>query len=189
MGAVAQTSMSKADWAAGLLAEAKDGHLEAFGELIKLHDDEMRALAFSCLGTRNQMDDALQVAYLKAFRNIKNFKGEAKFSTWLHRIVVNSCRDIQRRSSVRNHEPLDESKVLPVDEHLQDQIADHDILTSSLQQLPFEMRAVVTLVDSHGMSYDEAANVLDIPPGTVASRLNRARAALRSLLVKGDLYG
>lgn len=167
-----------------LIDRARRGEAAAFEALIAPHDRGMRRLAHRLLGDPAGMDDALQEAYVKAYRSLPAFAGEAAFGTWLYRIVANACHDELRRGARRRHVgPLQDER---------DQVdgapgparvvaARHD-LEAALAQLPPELTAVVLLVDAEGLSYDEAARVLDVPPGTIASRLNRARAALRPAL-------
>lgn len=153
---------------------------DAFVLLLREHDLRHRRLAYRLLGDRDRMDDVLQEAYARAFRALPRFQGSAALGTWLYRIVYNACVDELRRSGARKEVSLDEwrergsSGADPVHERLD--------LESALAALPVELRAVVVLVDADELSYDEAAEILGIPPGTVASRLSRARDALKGAL-------
>lgn len=167
-----------------LLDAARAGDGRAFGELVRLHDPTMRALAYHLLGSRHAMDDALQDAYLKAHRALPSFRGEAGFRTWLYGITYRTCIDHLRAGRRRAAEPLDlhgdrpaaeaRGGLTSLDERLR--------LQAALDGLSPEHRAVVLAVDLAGFSYDEVAAHLAIAPGTVASRLSRARAALRAAL-------
>jgi RNA polymerase sigma-70 factor, ECF subfamily len=148
--------------------------------LLREYDLRHRRLAFRLLGDRERMDDVLQEAYARAFRALPAFRGGSAIGTWLYRIVYNACLDELRRSGARREVSLDEwrergsSRTVGVEERLD--------LEAALAALPVELRAVVLLVDADELSYDEAAEVLGIPPGTVASRLSRARDALKGAL-------
>jgi RNA polymerase sigma-70 factor, ECF subfamily len=153
---------------------------DAFVLLLREYDLRHRRLAFRLLGDRERMDDVLQEAYARAFRALPRFRGGSAIGTWLYRIVYNACLDELRRSGARREVSLDEwrergsSRTDGVEERLD--------LAAALAALPVELRAVVLLVDADELSYDEAAEVLGIPAGTVASRLSRARDALKGAL-------
>lgn len=150
----------------------------AFVELLERHDLSHRRLAFRLLGDRDRMDDVLQEAYARAFRALPRFRGDSSLETWLYRIVYNACVDDLRRR--RAHEMLEEwdERLVAVPTEPEERLD----LAAALASLPPELRAVVLLVDAEGLSYAEAAVVLDMPAGTVASRLNRARAHLQGVL-------
>ncbi|MDW3219629.1 MAG: RNA polymerase sigma factor [Acidimicrobiales bacterium] len=164
----------------GLETAARRGDEHSFTALLELHDETMRRLAFRLLGSAASMDDALQDAYLKAFRNIGRFEGRSAFGTWLYRIVYRTCVDHLRARQRHTHLALGEAPVLsspdPTDAALDVHHAIH-----LLAQLPIDLRAVVVLVDGEGMSYADASAVLDVPEGTVASRLHRAHRDLRRI--------
>lgn len=162
-----------------LLDAARRGDQRAFAELVRRHDDQMRALAWSILRDRSAMDDALQDAYLKAYRDLAGFRSDSAFGTWLHRIVYRACLD-----HVRRHRPVDP---LPdVDPAApgrpQGDVDDRLTIERVLAALAPEIAAALVLVDRDGHSYEEAGAVLGIPAGTVASRLHRGRRAVRDVL-------
>jgi RNA polymerase sigma-70 factor (ECF subfamily) len=148
---------------------------DEFAALIRRHDRPLRSLAFRLLGDRDRMDDALQNAYAKAFRALPRFRGASAPETWLYRIVYNACLD--ERRGERRHAELDER--LASHEDLADDAARRAGLTEALAALPPDQRAAVLLVDAEGFPYGAAAEVLGVEIGTLASRLSRARAALR----------
>jgi RNA polymerase sigma-70 factor (ECF subfamily) len=170
----------------GLAERAREGDPDAFWSLVEPYDRGLRALAFRVLGDRDLMDDALQEAYLKAFRALRSFREESAVASWLYRIVYNSCLDQLRGAGRRRHEPLEaaaeRSHSGPDPAEVATRRRD---LATALASLPPDMRAAVLLVDAEGMGYGEAAEVLGISRGTVASRLNRARARLRRALADG----
>lgn len=167
-----------------LLGAAQAGDHAAFTTLLRRHDDQMRALAWSVLRDRTAMDDVLQDAYLKAYRNLDRFRGESRFSTWLHRIVYRTCLDHLRRR--RPGLPIDESFDPPATGRPQGDVDDRLAIERALGTLDPETAAALVLVDRDGHSYDEAGAVLGIPAGTVASRLHRGRRALRAALEPTD---
>jgi RNA polymerase sigma-70 factor (ECF subfamily) len=164
-----------------LLTGARAGDPDAFMELVRRHDEALRGLAFRLLGDRAAMEDALQDAYVRAFRSLHAFEGRSGFGTWLYRIAYRTCIDELRRRGRDGWAPLEGVE----DVALHDSALDADQrldLAGALGTLPPELRAIVLLVDAQGFSYDEVATIVGIPNGTVASRLNRARAALREAL-------
>jgi RNA polymerase sigma-70 factor (ECF subfamily) len=165
---------------------ARSGDQEAFAALIKHYDPGLRSLAYRILGDRDRMDDALQEAYVKAFRALPRFRGDSSLGTWLYRIAYNACLDELARSRRVVQLPLDDAAEQPSSRSDPgDMVANRRDLAAALAGLPLEERAAVLLVDAQGFDYREAGNALGIPVGTVASRLNRARAALRAALVGG----
>ncbi len=162
------------------------GDPDAFWLLVEPYERGLRALAYRLLGDRNLMDDALQEAYLKAFRALSSYRGEASVAAWLYRIVYNSCLDQLRRGRLRRHAPLEatDERADPGPDPADVAVRRHD-LAAALASLPPDMRAAVLLVDAEGLDYGEAAEVLGVSRGTVASRLNRARTRLRRALADG----
>jgi RNA polymerase sigma-70 factor, ECF subfamily len=156
------------------------------GPFVEPYERGLRALAYGLLHDRDLMDDALQETYLKAFRALRSFRGDARVASWLYRIAYNTCLDQLRRAERRRHLPLDGMGERPDAGPDPAEVATrrHD-LAAAMTSLPPDMRAAVLLVDAEGMDYEEAAEVLGIPRGTVASRLNRARAQLRRALEAG----
>jgi len=165
------------------LARARRGDEAAFAALVRHYETGLRRLAYRLLGDRARMDDALQEAYISAYRALPRFRGDSSLGTWLYRITYNACldelkrtRDIVDLESVRDRA---QSRVDPIEA-----LSLRQTIAAALAQLPPEDRAAVLLVDADGFDYRSAAEVLGIPEGTVASRLNRARAALRQTLLE-----
>jgi len=180
-----------------LLRAHLDGDPEAFGTLFARHRDRLWAVALRTTGDPEDAADALQDALVAAFRRAGSYRGDAAVTTWLHRIVVNACLDRLRRRAVRRAEPLpddlDQARApdaaVPVGAVVLDP-ADvavdgerRDAVLAALATLPLEQRAALVLVDMEGYSVQEAAAILDCPPGTVKSRCSRGRARLLPLLV------
>lgn len=167
-----------------VLERARAGDAGAFVELIRPFDRDHRALAYGILGDRDRMDDALQEAYLKAFRGLPAFDGRSAIGTWLYRVVYNACLDELRRGGRVVHVPLEQaSNLASPSEPTEDAIAGEG-LAAALRSLPSDLRAAVLLVYGHGLDYETVSQIMDIPVGTVASRLHRARGILRAALRK-----
>lgn len=182
---------------AHLLAAARTGDAAAFTALVRRHDDRARALAWSLLRDPAAMDDALQEAYLKAWRSLVGFRGDAAFGTWLHRIVRNTCLDHlrRRRPTVAlvddgPHDDPDAAWRAPAgglrDERAPapDAAGERMAVADALATLDPDTRLALVLVDRDGHPYDEVAELLGVPVGTVASRLHRGRRALRAALAE-----
>lgn len=165
-----------------LVELARLGDRTAFDELIQRHDDRLRGLAYRLLADRHAMDDALQEAYLKAYRALDRFRAGSDFGTWLYRITYNACIDELRkrkRSPVSTEDPVDPESHDPGPDRV---VTAAETVRAALASLPIGQRVTVVLVDGEGFDHREAAKILGVAPGTVASRLHRARAALRRTL-------
>ena len=182
---------------ADLLAAHVQGHPTAFGILVARHQDRLWAVALRTLGNPDDAADALQDACIAAFRRASSFRGEAKVTTWLHRIVVNACLDRLRHEKSRAVHPLPVAVDLRPDAEYVQGAATHgtessdDLLEAkerrltvleALAQLNADQRAALVLVDMEGYSVDEAAALLGCAPGTIKSRCARGRAKLLPLL-------
>ena len=167
-----------------LLARHRDGDSAAFGVLVARHRDRAWSVALRTLGDPNEAADAVQDAFVSAYRSASTFRSEAKFSTWLHRIVVNACLDRLRRARVRATVPLDETAAAAIADPT-DAMAASDLAAdvgAALRLISDDQRLAVLLVDVHGLPVDEAAAVLGVPSGTVKSRCHRGRVALAAHL-------
>ena len=171
-----------------MVHDARLGDTRAFSELLQAHDDKMRGVVWRLVPSSSEMEDILQDAYLKAWRSLDGFRGDAAFSSWLYRIVHTTALDHIKAQRRRRVVPLDEAGVLSVDDS-SGVLVESDALRAALAQLPEDQLAVVALVDGRGASYDDVAEMLGIQPGTVGSRLNRARAALRRQLRTDETGG
>ena len=173
-----------------VLARAKAGDRQAFTEVVRHYDHRLRALAYRLLGDRAAMDDALQEAYVKAYRALPGFREDAGLGTWLYQITYRACIDIQRRESrhqtgTAEWAPPAATATGPAADPAATATSRTD-LQRALAALPVDQRAAVLLVDAEGLDYEAAASVLGVAPGTIASRLSRARAALRAALAEGE---
>ena len=173
-----------------LLAAHVAGDAYAFGTLFQRHKGRLWAVALRTTSDPEEAADGLQEAMISAFRKADTYRADAAVTTWLHRIVVNACLDRLRRKAVRPTVPLEtqESEVLQEDQRAVDHVdhlANKELrieLERALSQLPEDQRAAVVLVDVEGFPVEEAARILDCPPGTVKSRCSRGRAKLAVLL-------
>jgi RNA polymerase sigma-70 factor, ECF subfamily len=161
-----------------------------FTAIVRRHDHRLRGLAYKLLaGDRHRMDDALQEAYLRAFRALPGFRVEADLGTWLYRIVYNACIDELRRDR-RRPRPIDLQEAgwdQPAAASPHDEVVyAADATVRALGALPDEQRVALVLVDGEGFDNVAAARILGVPPGTVGSRLSRARATVRRLLEEDD---
>jgi len=168
---------------ARLVARARGGDEAAFADMVRAHDGALRRLAFHLLGDRDAMDDVLQEVYVKAYRGLAGFRSDAALRTWLHRVTYNACLDELRRRRRRVQVPLDELEGRAAEGgEVADAVVSRGALEAALAALPEGERAAVLLVDAAGFDYAAASEVLGVPAGTVASRLNRARQTLRRAL-------
>ncbi|MFC0624994.1 RNA polymerase sigma factor SigM [Kribbella deserti] len=164
------------------------GDPDAFGYIVRRHRDRMWAVAIRTLGEPEEAADALQDAFISAFRRADTFRGDAKVTTWLHRIVVNACLDRIRRRQVRAADPLpeDEDRAAelagPVEEDAAEVRERRLDVLNALKQINVDQRSALVLVDMEGYSIEEAAAILGCAPGTVKSRCARGRAKLLPLL-------
>jgi RNA polymerase sigma-70 factor (ECF subfamily) len=166
---------------ADLLAAHVAGDPEAFGTLVRRHQDRLWAVALRTLGEREEAADALQDALVSAYRRAATFRGESAVTTWLHRVVVNACLDRVRRKAARPTAPLPQQE--PADRHDEHSATETRLdVRAALAALPEHQRLALVLVDMQGLSVVEAASVLGVAEGTVKSRCARGRAALVPLL-------
>lgn len=176
-----------------LIKRCQLGDIEAFEQLIVSHEKKVYNIAYRYMGNKEEAEDLAQEAFIKVFRAIKGFRGEAAFSTWLYHIVSNVCRDALRKNSRRMEASLD-CAVTTEKGELQREVADwsmspepiyesHELgefIQALINQLTPEYKTVIIMREFQEMSYEEIAAALDCSLGTVKSRLSRARKALRN---------
>lgn len=169
---------------ADLIAAHAAGDPAAFAELVRRHRDRMWAVALRTLRDPEEAADALQEAFISAFRAAASFRAESQVTTWLHRIVVNACLDRMRRRQARPTVPLPETGPgEPI--AAGDAMSDREtrlVVHEALASLPEEQRVPIVLVDVEGYSVADTARMLGIAEGTVKSRCARGRAKLAKLL-------
>ena len=177
-----------------IVERALTGDAEAFGEIVRRWERRIFALTYGMLGREEDARDATQETFLAAFRNLRGFRGEAKVSSWLHRIAVNQCISRQRRSRVRNESALDEehesdsgSFAMPSSRsplHLVEGRQETLAVRRAINSLPIELRQVVVMKEFEELTFREIADALDLPLSTVKSRLYTALKQLQMRLQK-----
>jgi RNA polymerase sigma-70 factor, ECF subfamily len=168
-----------------LLAAHLRGDPRAFGELVARHERRIYGLCLRILGNREDAEDAAQEAFLAALRKAASFRRAAAFSTWLYRIAVNAATDqARRRGRARPAalDPEDAGLAVAPGEELGEVVAAAVAVQTALAQVPEEFRVAVVLCDLYRVPYAEAAQILEVPVGTVKSRVFRGRAALADRL-------
>ncbi|HHY94624.1 MAG TPA: sigma-70 family RNA polymerase sigma factor [Firmicutes bacterium] len=188
--------------AEGLIERCKKGNVEAFEELITPYLQKVYNLALRLSRNREDASDLAQEALLRAFANLKDFRAECSFSTWLYRITFNVCRDEARRRRRHPTLSLDEPVMSQDGESSPRQLVSseadplehaqagelRDLVWEGIRSLSPEFRAVLVLRDVEGLAYEEIAETLEISLGTVKSRLNRARNALKARFATSELF-
>jgi RNA polymerase sigma-70 factor (ECF subfamily) len=175
----------------GLIDACRRGQTEAFGLLVRRYQDRLYPTVLRLTGSAEDAHDLLQETFLRAYRKLSLFQGESGFYTWVYRIAVNlALSDRRRRKSARPAVALSSRETFdPPDDPAQTdpagplERAERDArVQNALSALAPDHRAVVVLKDLDGLRYEEIAEMLNIPVGTVRSRLHRARNELRLLL-------
>ncbi len=167
-----------------LIAAAARGDRRAFEALIRLHEDRVFAICMGVIRSRDLALEATQETFITLFRKLDRFDGKSAFSTWLYRVTTNTCYDVLRRAKRHLAEPLPEYHD-PADARAQDDLDAVELrpeLRDALAAIPDEFRAAVVLSDLEGLPVAEVAEILDVPPGTVKSRVFRGRRLLAELL-------
>ncbi len=181
------------------------GDTDAFDVLVERHQKKMLNIAFRMMGDYEEACDVTQEAFVSAYKSIKKFKAEARFSTWLYRIVVNYAKNrLKQLNGLAKREgvSIDETEDKRADTMMNASLVNHANpgtemetrereahVQQCISSLDEDYREVLVLRDIQGFSYDEIKEILNIPDGTVKSRLSRARNALKDCLTKvmGDL--
>lgn len=176
------------------ISKAQDGDLAAFNQLVMAYQGTAYNVAYRVMGTSEAAADACQDAFLKAYKSIKQYQG-GSFKSWLLRIVTNTCYDQIRYKKRRPATSLEDLTENPDDHAIQlesgteppeDRVLRYElsnIIQIGINQLPEDQRVVVVLSDVQGMSYQEIADIIGQPLGTVKSRLSRGRRRLRDYLL------
>jgi RNA polymerase sigma-70 factor (ECF subfamily) len=183
----AHVSERSGEISASILAAARRGDAQAFAAIVRHYEYRMRVMAYRVVGGQDAMEDALQEAFLKAYRALPGFRGDAGLGTWLCRIVYTTCIS-QLQKTRRELLSIDGQLPEPSDyvPDTADVVGARSDLAAALSALPPDQRVVVFLVDQEGLDYDTAGEILGVPAGTVGSRLSHARAALRAALRAAD---
>ncbi len=175
------TTPDRPDDEKGLVLAAQRGEAAAFSELVRRHQRRAYAVARAIVITHEDAEDAVQDAFLHAYRALHRFLPDQAFGAWLHRIVANASLDITRRRKVRDADELPETIASPFRDPAESAEL-RGLLRDALAQLPVRQRSVIVLHDVEGFKHAEIGQLLGIPEGTARSDLHYARSALRRLL-------
>lgn len=180
---------------AALIQQCKQGDIGAFNDLIERYEKRVFNFAYRMAGNYDDANDVAQEAFIRVFNSICTFRGDANFTTWLYRIVTNVYLDERKKqkshlhSSLEDYIELEENTVTrqvedgrPTPDHLVETGERNAMLHAAIQELPEYQRIMVVLYHTQGKSYEEISQIMNLPIGTVKSRLNRARLALREKL-------
>lgn len=177
-----------------LVARSIRGDRESFNELIVRWERPIYALAYRTIGREDDARDVCQETFLRAFRALPGFRGQAKFSSWLYRITLNLCRDWLRRqrrapfvSVPEDVDPVELAAANEPSEGIDDLVARRDlvrIVERVMTRLPEEQRTAIILKEYHGLTFQEIAELLGCPLSTVKTRLYQGLTVLRRELAK-----
>ena len=172
-----------------LVARSLGGDIDSFNQLIVRWERPIYALAYRTIGREEEARDVCQEAFLRAYRGLPGFKGQAKFSSWLYRITLNLCRDWMRKqrrqpvSQIPEDADIDEmaASTGPV-ESIEDLVARRElsaVVEDAMSHLPEEQRTAIILKEYHGMTFQEIADLQGCPLSTVKTRLYQGLSVLR----------
>jgi RNA polymerase sigma-70 factor (ECF subfamily) len=180
-----------------LVARSMGGDLDSFNQLVLRWERPIYALAYRVIGREEDARDVAQETFLRAFRALSGFKGQAKFSSWLYRITLNLCRDWIRRERrapvAQAPEGVDlielASEAEPL-ETIEDLVARRELgraVARAMATLPEEQRTAIVLKEYHGLTFQEIAELLDCPLSTVKTRLYQGLSVLRKQLAQAGV--
>jgi len=182
-----------------LVARSIHGDRESFDRLVLRWERSIFALAYRVLGREEDARDICQETFLRAFRGLQAFKGQAKFSSWLYRIALNLCRDAMRRERrtpiVQAPEGLDIIELAgeaEPSEPIEDVLSRKDLgraVEKAMALLPEEQRTAIIMKEYHGLTFQEIADLLDCPLSTVKTRLYQGLSVLRKQLREDGVHG
>jgi RNA polymerase sigma-70 factor (ECF subfamily) len=160
-----------------------EGDESIFSTLVQRHKDKIRNIIYLTLNSSDSVDDIAQDVLITTYKNLKSFRFESQFSTWLYRITVNKCKDHLRKVKIRSiFTPIkdgdDDPVYIPSMEHKDIS----EIVNKAISRLPEKLRLPLLLKDIEGLSYQEISEAVNCEIGTVKSRIFRAREGLRELL-------
>lgn len=170
---------------------------EAFGEIVNRWERKIFALCYGMLGREDEAKDAAQEAFINAYRNLEKFRGDAKVSSWLHRIAVNQCLTKKRREKTRSETFLDEEKneeekyfVAPASQTPSSRFESNEktrAVRQVINSLPEDLRQIVVMKEFEEMTFQEISETLALPLSTVKSRLYTALKQMRMKLERTPL--
>ena len=176
-----------------LVARATAGDVDSFNQLVSRWERTIYALAYRTLGREEDARDVVQEAFLRAYRGLRGFKGEAKFSSWLYRITLNLCRDwIRRERRAPVVQPPEGTDAVDLADaqaartvSVEDLVARREMsraVSRAMAELPEEQRTAIMLKEDHGLTFQEIADQLNCPLSTVKTRLYQGLSVLRRRL-------
>ena len=173
-----------------LVAEAQAGNQLGFDELVVRYREKALRLVASTLGSRSDIEDIVQEVFVKVYRSLERFRGEASFSTYLYTVTVNRCRDELRKSKIRKFFSFDDwfdkggnRELTAGNGHRLEQEERVEAVRAAMGRLPEQTRMLLHLREIEELSYKELATIFDVEIGTIKSRLARARDRLREELL------
>lgn len=179
-----------------LIKKCREGDTNAFGELVSRYQDRLFNTVLRLTANAEDARDVVQEAFMHAYQSLHTFKGDSLFFTWLYRIAVNTAISMKRkqRPTVRIQAGADEKNAIdPLDPdettrpgHAIEMAEDERMVHDALAKLSAEHRSVLVMKDMDGMKYEEMADILDVPIGTIRSRLHRARLEMKDLLLQQE---
>ena len=180
-----------------LVARSMDGDVDSFNQLIKRWERPIYALAYRTLGREEDARDVCQETFLRAYRAINGFKGQAKFSSWLYRIALNLCRDWMRRQrrtpTVQAPEDVDLADLAAErgpSESIETLVGRRQLgraVAAAMATLPEEQRTAIVLKEYHGLTFQEIAEMQGVPLSTVKTRLYQGLSVVRRQLEKSGM--
>jgi RNA polymerase sigma-70 factor (ECF subfamily) len=175
-----------------LVARSQGGDLDSFNQLVLRWERPIYALAYRVIGREEEARDVAQETFLRAFRALKGFKGQAKFSSWLYRITLNLCRDWMRRErrapvaqAPDGVDIIELAGESTPSESIEELVSRHELgraVAKAMSQLPEDQRTAIILKEYHGLTFQEIADQLDCPLSTVKTRLYQGLTVLRRQL-------
>lgn len=182
-----------------LIKRSKKGDTDSFEQLVSNYQVSAYNIAYRMLGNKEDASDCTQDAMIKVFRSISKFKGNSSFSTWMYRIVINTCKDFIRKkkevlyldNDIKGEEgnikrELEDSSDTP--ETILERKELKKEIEKAIMEINSDHREVIVLRDIREYSYEEIAEILDCSIGTVKSRINRGRKALKDVLLKSSSF-
>lgn len=178
-----------------LVQRAQQGDRQAFDALVRKHEGRAYQFAYRLTQSPEEAADVVAEAFVRVYNALPNFRGNSVFTTWLYRILTNCYLDLRKRERIRRHESLD-ATVATEEGEVTRQFVDpsptpgtevetserNEALVRAIGKLPEYQQAMIVMFHVEMLSYEDIAEALDLPLGTVKSRLNRARLSLRQLL-------
>lgn len=182
-----------------LISRSQQGDRNAFDDLISKHEQRAYQFAYRLTNNGDEASDIVADAFIRVYNALPNFRGQSAFTTWLYRILTNCYLDHRKRDRSRYHASLEanlQTEQGEVERQVEDvadgpvELAERDAreiaVQRALRKMPDYQRAMLVMYHVEQLSYEEIAEVQDLPIGTVKSRLNRARISLREILAKDE---